>query len=142
MSDEQEPRTKLEARMIEARRRLTGREDAVRGLQVWFMDQVEEQTGWRPSTSSMHRYVIGERDPDERVLETLRALEEMEPLGERPDLLDELGAKRERNVLLLADWIRGRGTGEEIAERYGVSRQRVDQLVRAADVRRLEDVLS
>lgn len=130
-------------RLLAARRRIEG-EDGEDGLQAWYRAEIAERTGWEPSKSTVHRYVRGDTPLDERARDVLDALEAeadeagpYDPTAEAD--LPDLGAKRERNVLLVADWIRGASYGE-LRDRYGISKTMAAKIVERADVRRLDEV--
>ena len=75
----------LRARAIRAREVLTG-ETRERGLLKWLQDEVEHETGKRPSPASVHRYLA---DPPKRVIppEVLKVLDTLE--AEARDALRE-----------------------------------------------------
>lgn len=129
-------------RLLAARRVLTG--EGEDGLQAWYREEIEKRTGWSPSKSTIHRYVRGDTALDERARETLDDLEAeaedadpFEPTEEAD--LPELGAKRERNALLVADFIRG-ATFAELGETYGISKAAAAKIVERAEVRRIDEV--
>ena len=126
--------TDTEKRIRDARMRLTG-ETGTQELQKWFRDKVEVLTEWRPAKSTVHRFVTEKRGSEK--LE--RALEEIESQADNrePMALPEIGAKRARNVLLLADWLRG-AEPPELEETYDLSRQRIHQIVKASGVSRAD----
>lgn len=125
--------TDTERRVAEARYALTGA-GGTTGLQAWLRDEVERETGWRPSKSTVHRHVKEKRS-HERIAETVVALEERAEGVDPPDF-GELGRKRERNILLCADWLRGVSL-DDVADRYNVSGSRAAQIIYAAGIERL-----
>lgn len=126
--------TETEKRIRDARMRLTG-DHGTEGLQVWFREQVEEITGWAPAKSTAHRFVKERRGSEKME----RALEELEARAEdrEPMALPELGSKRARNVLLISDWLRGTDP-PELEDEYGLSRQRIHQILSASGVSRAD----
>lgn len=128
--------TETEKRIEDARTRLTG-ETGTDGLQAWFREEVERETGWRPGKSTVHRFVHEKRGSED-LEEALAAIEERASKVKREIDVPDFGDARERNVLLIADWLRGAGP-TELGERYGVSKQRAEQIVRAAGVKRPDE---
>jgi len=126
-------------RLLRSRQRIEG--EGEDGLQAWYRDEIESRTGWKPAKSTVHRYVRGATALDERARETLEAIEgEAEKAGpyeptDESDLLD-LGAKKERNALLIADWVRGASLSE-LGNSYGISKTMVAKIVERANVRRI-----
>lgn len=131
-------------RLLAARERLQG--EGEDGLQAWYREEISVRTGWTPSKSTVHRYVHGETALDDRARTVLEELEEeaaeADPF-EAPEEIDlpDLGAKRERNALLVADFIRG-ATLRDLGESYGISHAAAGKIVERAEVRRLDELTS
>lgn len=130
--------TPLESRVVELRARLTGKAGAY-GAQAWLRREISERTDEAPSRMTVHRWFTGETDVPEYAREVI---DELENEAERAASLPDVGDSPTRNVLVLADWIRGKGSLSEIGARYGLSKQRVHALVQRAGVRRLEDAVA
>lgn len=136
--------TKTEERIRAARERLTG-EAGPDELQAWFRSEVERRTddSWEPGKATVYRHVKEARENDRltAVLEEIEAeAAEADPPEPEPAPdadLPTIGRKRERNVLLLADWIRGASLGD-LEESFGISKTRASQIIERAGVQRVE----
>lgn len=137
MSETDAPRSEFERRMMKARRRLTGTQGRD-GLQAWLRREIKRRAGWEPAKATVHRWVTGRTRPGIKAAGAVKEIER-EAAGTEPPSTETdmppLGSKANRNVRLVADWIRGDSLSV-LAERYGVSRERVRQVVDRAGVSR------